>query len=370
MRALAAVLASTLALLAVLMLAQYISAPIERASDRRAAADSEPIDGRAARRAARDVPLSTRSLAGEAAGVEAMAANSSPPAATAHGPQVWPTPDPRDGRGPFDEQPKRGDAADRRPPGEDRLTAMFVGVDDWVARAKVRVLRDADLRTKQGARMFDAGMFAQSADAYRTATELSPADADSWIGLGRALSAGGRYEQAAVAYERAAEIYPDDAVVHFNLGVTYVRLDRLTEAIEAFRQALSIDPAHAKSLYNLATLTAMDGRLSESRHAWERLASLGGPTATEALASAGRVALRQGATDDALGFLSDAFLVRPADPSIVRPLAVAIEAESSGDADAESVAAAWRNWLTVIDPNGRYVEPAGDGSQAEQPEGE
>lgn len=247
---------------------------------------------------------------------------------------------------------------------------MFAGLDDWVAHAKVRVTRDAGLRTKQAARMFDAGLFSQSADAYRAALELSPSDADSWIALGRALSAGGRYDQAAVAYERAAEIYPDDAVVHFNLGVTYARLERVTEAIEAFRQALRIDPAHAKSLYNLATLTELDGRLAESRHAWERLASLGGPTATEALASAGRVALRQGATDDALGFLSDAFLARPADPSIVRPLAVAFEAESSGDMDTESVAAAWRNWLTVIDPYGRHAEPPGDESQTEPLEGE
>lgn len=92
-----------------------------------------------------------------------------------------------------------------------------------------------------------SGDFAASAELWRQAIALAPADARAHNNLGTALSRLRRQSEAVRSYRRAVELKPAYADAHFNLGAALWSLGSRTEALAEWEQAASLaadsDPA-------------------------------------------------------------------------------------------------------------------------------
>jgi cytochrome c-type biogenesis protein CcmH len=102
----------------------------------------------------------------------------------------------------------------------------------------------------------------------RAAAEASSGDARPWSELGFALFQAGEFADAAEAYERAVAIDGDAAELWSALGEARVMAVDAAEAaadplpagaLEAFRRALELDPSDPRSRYFLAVKKDLDG---------------------------------------------------------------------------------------------------------------
>jgi tetratricopeptide (TPR) repeat protein len=148
---------------------------------------------------------------------------------------------------------------------------------------------------ERGVDAYNAGRFAEAADAYKAETERDPGNYLAWAYLGDAyvrsdraalaeaayrrsiqlepdclpcqqsygsfLYNAGRYEEALPRYELVARGAPEDPNVLAYLGDAYRQLGRVDEAEDQYRQSLSIDPRQRFALRGMVFLavTAGDG---------------------------------------------------------------------------------------------------------------
>ncbi len=102
---------------------------------------------------------------------------------------------------------------------------------------------------------FNRGLRAQTARdwsaavaAYRRATELRPAYAEAWNGLGFALRSQGRPQDALAAYYEALRLRPEFPEALEYLGAAYVKLGRLDDARRVLERLRSLDAGRAREL--------------------------------------------------------------------------------------------------------------------------
>ncbi len=96
---------------------------------------------------------------------------------------------------------------------------------------------------------------ARSADAYRRALELDPANVDAHVNLGRLLQVDGRVEQARRHYRQALAKMPDHQLALFNLGTLYDESDDFEAAVACYSKAPDVADAH----YNLCRIFEIRG---------------------------------------------------------------------------------------------------------------
>jgi cytochrome c-type biogenesis protein CcmH/NrfG len=116
--------------------------------------------------------------------------------------------------------------------------------------------------------------------ALQQAAGAAPEDATAWIALGNACFDYNLNPQAIQAYETALEIQPDNADVCTDLGTAYRRNGEPEKAVDYYEKAQRILPGHQMSLLNqgivcLHDLNDTEGAIS----AWEKLLEVN-PTAT------------------------------------------------------------------------------------------
>jgi tetratricopeptide (TPR) repeat protein len=93
-----------------------------------------------------------------------------------------------------------------------------------------------------------AGRSEAAADAFRRATDLSPALDRAWYGLGLALIATGRYAAAELALRRCAELQPLGPAAWYQLARLQAELGRRDEALALIRHVAGFEPAVARQL--------------------------------------------------------------------------------------------------------------------------
>jgi len=138
---------------------------------------------------------------------------------------------------------------------------------------------------------------------------------------GRQLYEAGQYAEAADAFRRAIAAAPTSAAAHVNLGMALVQLDDTAAAIAAFRDAVGAAPDDAAAQASLGALLADSGQLPEAvQHlsaAFDRA-----PEAAATRTLLVRTLIRLGRTDDALTVLARAASLNPDDEAVTVDLAI------------------------------------------------
>lgn len=155
----------------------------------------------------------------------------------------------------------------------------------------------------QGITYFNAGQYAEAADAFLKTIEKDNSQPAVWANLASAYAKMGKNQEALDAYqkaieldsenpayyqnqgslyaemgngEKARELYEkaagmsaamnpaDAALSYYNMGVTYINAGKNKEAAEALQKALEMDPNHAESHYQLGITMIGLGEMDEA----------------------------------------------------------------------------------------------------------
>ena len=74
----------------------------------------------------------------------------------------------------------------------------------------------------EGARLSQAGRFAEAVSAYQAAIKANPQSADGWAGMGRTLLRMGRPRDAVVCLVKALQLKPGDLGTQLTLARSYI----------------------------------------------------------------------------------------------------------------------------------------------------
>lgn len=139
--------------------------------------------------------------------------------------------------------------------------AVGVKVEDPLVDEIERLAAGERLHLQRGQAAFNAGRFADAADAFRRAADADPASARARTNLGTALGQLGRIDEAIAAYREALALEPDNATAHFNLGTLLERRDETADAAAHFRDAVRLRGDDITARLELARLERRLGRL-------------------------------------------------------------------------------------------------------------
>jgi len=139
----------------------------------------------------------------------------------------------------------------------------------------------------------------EAARAYRQAQKLDPTDERWPYYLGDVLSVQGtELGEALGAFRRAMILLPDYAPAHMRLGNVLIALDRSSEAAVEFVRALELAPDLQPARVALAQVRLAEGEFDLSERLLDEVLREA-PRHGQALATLGRVYMRQGRREEA-----------------------------------------------------------------------
>lgn len=180
-----------------------------------------------------------------------------PGAAAAGGTSAAPPPagaEPGSASGTVPTQPAPGAEAAREPTPE-RGRPSAVAATPGSARGSLEERQARNEQYKAEARaLYQAGRYAQAAQAYERAARQIPSDSGAYAGLGASLLAAGQADGAIQAYQRAAQISPGSSGFHAALAKAYEQKGDLPRARAAYQRALQLNPQNQAASRGLARL--------------------------------------------------------------------------------------------------------------------
>lgn len=193
-------------------------------------------------------------------------------------------------------------------------------------------------------------------DRLRGRLAENPADLDGWIALAESYGTIGQFAEAAEAYGRAIELSPDTAYLHAAYGETLVLANQgfaPVEANEAFARALEIDPNEPRARFYQAQALYQRGRREEALSAFVNLLNDAAPGDAWAEAVRRRVravAGELGRPIENIGLSEAAYAGMTAPAPGPGAGAAAAAADIAGlEAAIESGDAAYTDWMTLAD---------------------
>lgn len=111
----------------------------------------------------------------------------------------------------------------------------------------------------EGNAHFEAGRFADAAEAYARVVAADDANGVAWFRLGYALHAVGRLEEAIAAHEKAATFPEGAPVALYNLGCAHALLGDVDAAFAALGRARDAGFAAVSTARSDSDLTALHG---------------------------------------------------------------------------------------------------------------
>ena len=102
--------------------------------------------------------------------------------------------------------------------------------------------------------------FGYSAALYKKVVELSPKDAQGYIGLGASYDRLGRFDLSDRVYATLYAITGETAAYDNNLGYSYMLRGNLTQALVSFRKAKALAPDSVVVANNLQILASATAR--------------------------------------------------------------------------------------------------------------
>lgn len=208
-------------------------------------------------------------------------------------------------------------AATRQPAGrtEARRTTELAATNapqDAVLQSLLSEARQAD------------GDLAGAIRAAQRYTELLPHVAGGWARLGMLFVQVQRNSDAEAALTTALRLAPDDVWTLNNLAQLHAQQDQTEAALAEFQQALRIKPRFGLAHIGIGQILEKQGHTNEA-DAHYRLALQNRIYRAEQLAGLGRLCLARGWPEAAVTNLTDALALSPADASLHRDLAQALE---------------------------------------------
>jgi tetratricopeptide (TPR) repeat protein len=147
------------------------------------------------------------------------------------------------------------------PPGElaARAPAGDASVDPQILE-RLRSLGYLDTQSPRGDRNlaalhFEAGRYAEAAQAYAELAEENPTDAALRASLAGALGALGRFDESLAQLDLAIQLDPLNPEAYHNRGVIYERQGKAEEAAREYETALRYNPQYDPSRQALLRLT-------------------------------------------------------------------------------------------------------------------
>jgi len=146
----------------------------------------------------------------------------------------------------------------------------------------------------------DSGNPTRIIELYKTATELSPENAQYWSDLGGAYEAAGRTAEALHAFEHASRLFPQSPDINWKLANFYVRAGKVPQALGTLRKVLlggsvaspavfalatnatrdseaildTVLPARANIFFDYMQFQIQAGRIDAAEQTWQRLLQL------------------------------------------------------------------------------------------------
>jgi tetratricopeptide (TPR) repeat protein len=208
------------------------------------------------------------------------------------------------------------DAHERRPVASYE-TGAAVAAGDGAGRASavdpkilehLRALGYLNTQSPQGDRNlaamhFEAGRYAEAAEAYETLVAESPTDANLRASLAGALGALGRLDESLAQLDKALEIDPINAEAYHNRGVLYEKRGDRKAAAREYATALRYSPQYEPARQALGRLEGTQAVSRKPATAAEQLAA--------AMAERGREAALRGDYETAVRELDEAARIAP-----------------------------------------------------------
>lgn len=156
--------------------------------------------------------------------------------------------------------------------------------------------------------------------------KANPGDAEGWRMLGWSFFETGRFAESATAYRKATQLKPDMAEYWSSLGEALVLASDgqsiPKDAGDAFHRAVSLDPKDARARYFLAVEMDMAGKHREAIDAW--FALLNGAPAGAPWAADVRKAVEQVAEKEKIDVKARLAALKPIAPAPVTGPAAAL----------------------------------------------
>lgn len=124
------------------------------------------------------------------------------------------------------------------------------GLDDQVA---VKYYAD-DQVLAQAKNLFTEGNYGRAQQFYQRAVELTPNDAEAWLGLAASYDRVRRFDLADRAYRQLAGLIGNRPEYYNNLGYSFLLRGDLVKARGYFLKAYELDPANQTIANNLELL--------------------------------------------------------------------------------------------------------------------
>ena len=128
--------------------------------------------------------------------------------------------------------------------GKQQQVAVVANIGDYTA--------DAALAEAKG--HFRSGDYGHSAALYKRVVELSPKDAEGYIGLSASYDRLRRFDLSDRVYAALFAIIGGTAQYYNNVGYSYMLRGNLTAALTNFRKAEKLDPGNAVVANNIQIL--------------------------------------------------------------------------------------------------------------------
>lgn len=220
-----------------------------------------------------------------------------------------------------------------------RLAALATQLERLAGASQPAGLTDARRKTEQAATNSPQDAVIQSLlsearqvdgdldGAIRAAqryTELLPHGAGGWARLGTLFAQAQRHSDAERALTTALRYAPDDVWTLNNRAQLHARQGQTDAALDCYRRALKVKPRFGLAHLGIGQILEKQGRTNEA-DAHYRLALQNRIYRAEQLAGLGRLCLTKGWNEAAITNLTDALKLSPADASLHRDLALALD---------------------------------------------
>lgn len=113
----------------------------------------------------------------------------------------------------------------------------------------------ADGALTEARAQFRNSNYGYSAAYYKRAVELSPNNAEGYVGLSASYDRLGRFDLSDRVYASLYQMSGATAQYHNNIGYSYMLRGNLTEALKNFRKAQKLDPDNVVVANNIQILS-------------------------------------------------------------------------------------------------------------------
>jgi len=142
--------------------------------------------------------------------------------------------------------------------------------EDAVAKVLQAGHHTADIYNLLGWCSFKQGKTREAVAALDEAIALDPGREANYLDVGMILTEARRYEGAFVAAQKALEVAPDSYRAYRLKGNVENKLDRLKDAERSYGRAVELNPADEQSILGLASAQLNEGKIQEAEATFDK----------------------------------------------------------------------------------------------------